>query len=176
MSRRYFQHHQCQNDFVGPLSVRKYEKLDPIWDVEVCRAVDRRAVEQSRALGNDYVGIDHLLLALLDPVAASSISMDLKNHEGLTYDRIFTLLQEVLVPVSSEPGLRYGGVLSYTPRLRQALERARSHAAFAQEEFSDWHFLYAILDEVDALQIWQISEVSESLNRLVTRLAEAPDP
>ena len=101
------------------------------------------AEREARALGHDYVGCEHLFLALLvDPVGRSAL-----ERAGLAVDRVKEYLEE-LVQSWSGPG---DGVRSPTPRLERVLDLASQWAHWTEvDEVGVEELLLAVLDSREA--------------------------
>jgi hypothetical protein len=129
------------------------------------RALDH-AAEQARELGHNYVGTEHLLLALLadgDGLAAHVLA-----ELAVTRD-------DVLVHgcVSSGDLARPYDCLAVQPRLKQALEHAQriAHALGHQIAGSE-HLLAGILAVPDALAVELLAHQGVSANRIRAELAQ----
>ena len=122
----------------GPLGRWAEEVSDGV------RAAMVAAQEEARGLGHDYIGTEHLLLALLaqtDGLAAASLAA-----LGVTREELVARTREVIsseAPNQCEP-------LGMAPRLKRALELARAEARrLGHRRVETEHLLLAIarLDE-----------------------------
>jgi ATP-dependent Clp protease ATP-binding subunit ClpC len=102
-----------------------------------------RADREARALGHDYVGCEHLFLALLADQEARSIL----EGAGLPVDRVKEHLKEV-AKTWCDPG---DGVRSPTPRLGRVLDLASQWAQVTEvPEVGVEELLLAVLDSREA--------------------------
>src|ERR671936_1513416 len=100
----------------GPLSSWPYRVTDTV------RAAMVVAQEESRELGHNYVGNEHLLLGLL--AQTDGMAADVLGGLGVTRQAIVSRTREVVGAGSP----RRWEALGVTPRLKRALELARAEA------------------------------------------------
>jgi len=103
----------------------------------------RRANEESLALSHEYIGVEHLLLAILK--GESTVAVKALEHLGVDYD---SALAEIEKAVPRGPPFVAFGLLPFTPRCKRIIDLAieearRSGHTFVDEE----HFLLAMLVE-----------------------------
>lgn len=110
---------------------------------KAARRLTIRADREARALGHDYVGCEHLFLALLADQEARSVL----EGAGLPVDRVEEHLKEV-AKTWSGPG---DGVRSPTPRLERVLDLASRWAHVTEvPEVGVEELLLAVLDSREA--------------------------
>jgi ATP-dependent Clp protease ATP-binding subunit ClpC len=101
---------------------------------ERLRKVFAYARDEAVRLGHEYVGTEHLLLALLREGAGGSATV--LRHLDIAPEQVRQRLDEIIVP---GPGLPTGPDLPYTSRAKKVLELAmvealRSHATVVDTE------------------------------------------
>jgi ATP-dependent Clp protease ATP-binding subunit ClpC len=110
------------------------------------RRVLSLGAEESRALGHDHLGTEHLLLGLIaegEGAAARSFA-----RLGVTLE---AARQQVQAELGGTPGTRSEGQLPVTPRARATLDAAPRQAMGLKDEGVDTeHILLALLIERDA--------------------------
>ena len=117
------------------------------WTAAANAALDR-AGEEARRLGHEYVGTEHVLLALAsaDDDRAGDILRDL----GVAADRILSTACMTPRPTSSRPP----GALAVMPRLKQALEHGRRLADGLDARAADTdHLLAGIVAISDSMAV-----------------------
>ena len=135
------------------------------------------AQDEARALGQMYVGTEHLLLALIkegDGIAAKALaSLDVTYDEALQTVRDLMSDPEEPVP---------GGHIPFTPRAKRVLEGAyRETMSHGQTYIATEHLLLGIVDEsngraMDALRQMGVSgdAVRNAVEGLVAKDHRAP--
>jgi hypothetical protein len=139
-----------------------------------CRETLDRAGEEARRLGHDYVGTEHLLLALLS--AEGSVAADVLRAVGITRERL--LSTSCMTPASGAEAAQ--AHLAFMPRLKQALEHARRIADGLEARHADTeHLLAGIVAVPDsmAVEILRRLRVSDAdvVSALAERLAVEPE-
>ena len=136
------------------------------WTPDVRRALDR-AVEEARALGHDYLGTEHVLLALVtDEGAVTAVVL---RELGVVRDRI-------LATSCMSPGP--GGAsprewLPLMPRLKQALEHSRRIADRLDSRLADReHLLAGIVAVSDSVAVEILRRLGVSTADVHAALAE----
>lgn len=121
---------------------------------KAARRLTIRADREARALGHDYVGCEHLFLALLaDPEGRS-----LLERAGLPVKQVEEHLRE-LAKSWSGPG---DGVRSPTPRLERVLDLASQWAHVAEAtEVGVEELLLAVLDSREASGVIEFALVKQ---------------
>jgi Clp amino terminal domain, pathogenicity island component len=136
------------------------------WAPAANDALDR-AGEEARRLGHDYVGTEHVLLALV--TAESGIAVEILRELGVSGDRM--LATRCMTPRAGdhEP-LDCLGVM---PRLKQALEHARRIADGLDVRLADTeHLLAGIVAVSDALAVEILRRLGVSVDDVRAALAE----
>jgi ATP-dependent Clp protease ATP-binding subunit ClpC len=94
---------------------------DPDHWTPAARDACTRAADEARGLAHDYVGTEHVLLAL---VSGDDLTADVLRDLGVTRDRM--LATSCMQPGHGEPAR--DRCLAVMPRLKQGLERSRQIA------------------------------------------------
>ncbi len=141
------------------------------------RKVMAIAQDEARALGQMYVGSEHLLLALLkvkDGVAFQALAkLDVTYEETLA-----TVVELTAEEIDSVPG----GHVPFTPRAKRVLESAyRETMTHGQTYIATEHLLLGIVAEgngraMDALRAMGLSAdaVRNAVNELISKDEDAP--
>jgi len=142
---------------------------------ERARRVVVLAQEESRLLGHNYIGTEHLLLGLLaerEGVAARALeSLD------ITLDAAREQVREIIGPGPQEAR----GHIPFTPRAKKILELSlREALQLGSEVISTEHLLLGLVDEgagVGAQIIERLGAPAPAVREAVIALAEAePEP
>lgn len=103
------------------------------------RRVLNLAQEQSREIGHDFIGTEHLLLALA--VESAGVAARALREYGITVDKLRA--QPQLRRAESDPGFED---LPYTPRARRALEYAlRESLGLGHKYIGTEHLLIGLI-------------------------------
>jgi ATP-dependent Clp protease ATP-binding subunit ClpA len=106
------------------------------------RQVVVSAQEEARDLDHNYIGTEHLLLALLvtsDPLASSSL-----HALGYTYDNVRAKVEEIIGRGKAPPG----GHIPFTPRAKKVLELSLREALHLKHNYiGTEHILLGVLRE-----------------------------
>jgi ATP-dependent Clp protease ATP-binding subunit ClpC len=133
------------------------------------------AQEESRLLGHNYIGTEHLLLGLLaerEGVAARALqSLD------ITLDAAREQVKEIIGPGAQEPR----GHIPFTPRAKKILELSlREALKLGSEVIGTEHLLLGLVDEgagVGAQILDRLGAPAPAVREAVISLAEAePEP
>ena len=138
---------------------------------ERARRVVVLAQEESRLLGHNYIGTEHLLLGLLaerEGVAARALqSLD------ITLDAAREQVQEIIGPGAQEPR----GHIPFTPRAKKILELSlREALKLGSEVIGTEHLLLGLVDEgagVGAQILDRLGAPAPAVREAVISLAEA---
>ena len=135
------------------------------------RAVVVLAQEESRLLGHNYIGTEHLLLGLLaerEGVAARAL-----ESLGVTLEAAREQVREIIGPGSEAPR----GHIPFTPRAKKILELSlREALRLGSEVISTEHLLLGLIDEGDgvgAQVLERLGAHSTEVRETVTGLAGA---
>jgi ATP-dependent Clp protease ATP-binding subunit ClpC len=113
---------------------------------ERARQVVVLAQDEARALRHNYVGTEHLLLALLRE--DTSRAAQVLDSFDVTHEEVVAQVARI-VGRGDEP---VGGEIPFTPRATRVLERALGEAdALGRKEVSTEHVLLALAREGDAV-------------------------
>jgi len=132
------------------------------------------AQEESRLLGHNYIGTEHLLLGLLaerEGVAARALrSLD------ITLDAAREQVREIIGPGAQEPR----GHIPFTPRAKKILELSlREALKLGSEVIGTEHLLLGLVDEgagVGAQILDRLGAPAPAVREAVIALAEAEPP
>jgi ATP-dependent Clp protease ATP-binding subunit ClpC len=142
---------------------------------ERARRVVVLAQEESRLLGHNYIGTEHLLLGLLaeqQGVAARAL-----RSLGITLDAAREQVREIIGPGQQE----VRGHIPFTPRAKKILELSlREALKLGSEVISTEHLLLGLVDEgagVGAQILERLGAAAPAVREAVIILAEAePEP
>lgn len=131
------------------------------------------AQEEARMLNHNYVGTEHLLLALTrDPGQAGQALTAQGVTRGGVRDHIIELIGAGLTKAN--------GHIPFTPRVKEVLENAvRIALQFADSSVRSGHLLQSLLiddDSVAGLTIAHAGATLEAIGDQLTELMTAPEP
>jgi ATP-dependent Clp protease ATP-binding subunit ClpC len=130
-----------------------------------------RAQEAARALDQDFVGTEHLMLGLLEADGTEAADA-LRRHE-IDVASLRRRLSDAL-PRGAEP-MVVRGILPLSPKAKQAVDGALTKARSAgSERVSTRLLLLALLDEADTQIVQSLRDEGADLDVLRRLLAEAP--
>jgi len=128
------------------------------------RSVVVLAQEESRLLGHNHIGTEHLLLGLLaerEGVAARAL-----ESLGVTLDAARQLVREIVGPDSEAAR----GHIPFTPRAKKILELSlREALSLGSEVISTEHLLLGLIDEGDGVG----AQILERLGAQNTKVRKA---
>ena len=131
------------------------------------RHVLDHAVQQAQALDHDYVGTEHLLLALL--TGPGGVATQVLRDMGVSRDRVF---DELPGPCPDRPT----GDRKVMPRFKQALEYSQRIArALGQQVADTEHLLAGVLAVPDALAVEILKRQNVSATDARAALAQRLD-
>jgi ATP-dependent Clp protease ATP-binding subunit ClpC len=138
---------------------------------ERARRVVVLAQEESRLLGHNYIGTEHLLLGLLaekEGVAARAL-----ESLNVTLEAAREQVLEIIGPGQPQPS----GHIPFTPRAKKILELSLREALTTGSEVIDTqHLLLGLIDEGDGVgaQILQrLGATTQAVREAVTTLADS---
>jgi ATP-dependent Clp protease ATP-binding subunit ClpC len=138
---------------------------------ERSRRVVVLAQEESRLLGHNYIGTEHLLLGLLaeqEGVAARAL-----ESLNVTLNAAREQVEEIIGPGQQHPH----GHIPFTPRAKKILELSLREALTTGSEVIDTqHLLLGLIDEGDGVgaQILQrLGATTQAVREAVTTLADS---
>jgi hypothetical protein len=137
------------------------------------QAVLGDAREQARALGQESVGTEHLLLALFD--SEGSMAAQLFEDVGLNRESVLAKLSAdpATGTESSQGSQSVSGEIGYSPRARTALRNALEEALKLGHNYvGTEHLLLALYDDPDALGARTLTSLGVSYDDLTKRLAD----
>jgi hypothetical protein len=139
------------------------------WSPAVHAALDR-AGEQAHALGHDYIGTEHVLVALVS--AERGIAGEVLRELGVDPERMLATRCMAPGPGDREPP----ECVSIMPRLKQALERSRTIAAGLDVRPPDTeHVLAGIVAISDSMAVEILRRLGVSAADVRAALAERLD-
>jgi hypothetical protein len=107
------------------------------------RRVVVRAQEEARSLDHDYIGTEHLLLAMLNP-GTGGIAAEALLAAGITPERARAEVLEIVGPGGSPPS----GHIPFTSRAKKVLELSlREALEVGDEELGSEHILLGVIRE-----------------------------
>ena len=119
--------------------------------------------EKARELGCDYVGTEHILLAMLED--ESNVASNILGRRGLTQEMIEEGIRELMEEENPDP---YEGDPQFTPRSRKVLDKSfREAARYNSALVGTEHILLAILTEFDSYAVKCITELGINVNTLL---------
>jgi hypothetical protein len=136
------------------------------WTPDVRRALDT-AGQEARGLDHDYIGTEHVLLALAG--AETGVAAEVLRALGVSRDRM--LATSCMRPAPS--GLSPQACLPLMPRLKQALEHSRRIADGLEAELADnEHLLAGIVAVPDSMAVEILRRLGVSVADVHAALAE----
>jgi ATP-dependent Clp protease ATP-binding subunit ClpC len=142
-----------------------------VFSTQLRGALDR-AQEAARALDQDFVGTEHLMLGLLEGDATTEAADALRRHE-IDVASLRRRLSGAL-PRGADPVV-VRGILPLSPKAYQCVDWALTKARSAcSERVSTRLLLLALLDEADTQIIQSLRDEGADLDVLRRLLAEQP--
>ncbi|MGO9873648.1 MAG: Clp protease N-terminal domain-containing protein [Acidimicrobiia bacterium] len=131
------------------------------------QAVMRSSADQARALGHGYVGTEHLLLALFEPV--ESVAAQVMSETGITYARceaqILTYTPKGPRAVTAKP--------PFTPKAVDVLRRANDQALQLGHNYvGTEHLLLSLFGDADALSAKTLTALDVGYDDIRDRIIE----
>src|SRR4051812_6592330 len=132
-----------------------------------CRQALDRAVGEASSLRHDYVGTEHVLLALVS--AEAGVASDVLRSVGITRERM--LATSCMKPAPRDQEVH--ACLAFMPRLEQALEQSRRIAEALDARLADTeHLLAGIVAVTDSMAVELLRRLGVSDADVVRALAE----
>jgi ATP-dependent Clp protease ATP-binding subunit ClpC len=129
------------------------------------------AQEESRLLGHDYIGTEHLLLGLL--AERAGVAARALQSLDITLDAAREQVKEIIGPGAQEPR----GHIPFTPRAKKILELSlREALKLGSEVIGTEHLLLGLVDEgagVGAQILDRLGAPAPAVREAVLSLAEA---
>jgi hypothetical protein len=136
------------------------------WTPDVRRALDT-AGQEARALGHDYIGTEHVLVALVS--AERGLAATVLRDLGIDRDRVLSTSCMSPGPEHYTPQV----CLPLMPRLKQALEHSRRIADGLDVELADRkHLLAGIVAVSDSMAVEILRRLGVSSAQVHAALAE----
>lgn len=122
----------------------------------------RLAAEMASALGQGYVGTEHILLGLIRE-GTSAAAQILANH-GVEEDRVLALIQQLIAPMTPVRMADRGG---YSPRAARVLENSyREAVQFKSPLIGTEHILIAMLKDSECSAARLINTMNVNIQRM----------
>ncbi len=122
----------------------------------------RQAVGVANALGQGYVGTEHILTGLIRE-GTSAAAQILINH-GATEERVLNLIEQLIAPAAPVHMADRGG---YSPRAARVLENSyREAAQFKASRIGTEHILIAILKDSECSAAKLLSTMNVNIQRV----------
>jgi ATP-dependent Clp protease ATP-binding subunit ClpA len=135
------------------------------WSPDAREALER-AGEESRALRHDYIGTEHVLLALL---SRRGMAAEVLGDHGVTRERIFAT--DCMQPATDDRA--HDECVSIMPRLKQALEHSRRVADLLGADVADpEHLLAGVLAVRDSMAVEILGRLGARPDDILRGLAE----
>ena len=126
----------------------------------------RLAVSMAEALGQGYVGTEHILLGLIRE-GTSAAAQVLANH-GIEEDRVLALIEKLIAPASPVHMAEPGG---YSPRAARVLEASyREAMQFKSPLIGTEHILIAILKDSECSAARLLATMNVNIQRMYVDL------
>jgi hypothetical protein len=139
------------------------------WTPEVRRTLDI-AGHEARALGHDYIGTEHVLVALVSSEGGSATTV----LQGLGVERDRILATSCMSPGSGHDAPHE--CLPLMPRLKQALEHSRRIADGLDARLADnEHLLAGLVAVSDSMAVEILRRLGVSVADVIAALAERMD-
>ena len=121
------------------------------------------AKEKAAELGCDYVGSEHILLAIMSD--GTNVAANILEKRGLNQELIEGGIREIM---EGSGAAAYEGDPKFTPRSRKILDKSfREAARYNSALVGTEHILLAILTEFDSYAVKCLSEIGMNINTLV---------
>ena len=126
----------------------------------------RLAVSMAEALGQGYVGTEHILLGLIRE-GTSAAAQVLANH-GIEEDRVLALIEKLIAPASPVHMAEPGG---YSPRAARVLEASyREAMQFKSPLIGTEHILIAMLKDSECSAARLLATMNVNIQRMYVDL------
>lgn len=167
----------AQQRFVAPKSAHRRSSMFERFD-DQSRAALSEAQEAARCLAHNYVGTEHLLLALLSCPGGDAARV-LKGL-GLTEEAVRARVEEIIGRGTTVPA----GAIPFTPRAKLVLQLAVNEAkAIGDGNAGSGHILLALLREGQGVAVQALTQlgyppsvVCERLSTVFGRPVSVDDP
>ncbi len=131
---------------------------------QACRVVVR-ARDEARALNHNWIGTEHLMLALIGE--DSGMAAQVLESLGVSLDEARWLVEETIGWVEQAPS----GQIQFTPRAAKVLEMA-SGQAVGYDHIETWHILLGLLREVDGVGAMVLFTLGADQYRVSLRVSQ----
>lgn len=127
------------------------------------------ADEDAALLNHGYIGVEHLLLGLLDDEGGGQAARVLRSF-GVTRASVLERLERRLEPEEERPTEQR----PFTPRVRRVFELSQ-HDARDRDHISTGHLLLAIVEEGGGIAVHILADRAPGLDALRAEIQEALD-
>ena len=129
---------------------------------QACRAVVR-ARDEARTLNHNWIGTEHLMLALIGE--GSGMAAQVLESLGIRLEAARWLVEMIIGRVEQAPS----GQLQFTPRATKVLEMA-SGLSHGYDHVGSWHILLGLLREGDGVGAMVLVTLGADQNRVGLRV------
>jgi len=131
---------------------------------QACRAVVR-ARDEARTLNHNWIGTEHLMLALIGE--GSGMAAQVLESLGIRLEAARWLVEMIIGRVEQAPS----GQLQFTPRATKVLEMA-SGLSHGYDHVGSWHILLGLLREGDGVGAMVLVTLGADQNRVGLRVTQ----
>lgn len=131
---------------------------------QACRAVVR-ARDEARTLNHNWIGTEHLMLALIGE--GSGMAAQVLESLGIRLEAARWLVEMIIGRVEQAPS----GQLQFTPRATKVLEMA-SGLSHGYDHVGSWHILLGLLREGDGVGAMVLVTLGTDQNRVGLRVTQ----
>jgi ATP-dependent Clp protease ATP-binding subunit ClpA len=131
-----------------------------------------RAQEEARSLGHNYIGTEHLLLAILQ-AGRDDVARDVLNEAGVSHDGV---RRDVLAVVGEGEGAQPGHI-PFTPRSKKVLELSLREALRLRDKLiTPAHILLGIIREGEGMAAQLMTKQGVDLQQLRQEIVDTIAP
>jgi len=131
---------------------------------QACRVVVR-ARDEARTLNHNWIGTEHLMLALIGE--GSGMAAQVLESLGITLDAAGWLVEVIIGRAGQAPS----GQIRFTPRAAKVLELA-SGLSHGYDHVGSWHILLGLLHEGDGVGAMVLITLGADQNRVGLRVTQ----
>ena len=131
---------------------------------QACRVVVR-ARDEARTLNHNWIGTEHLMLALIGE--GSGMAAQVLESLGIRLEAARWLVEMIIGRVEQAPS----GQLQFTPRATKVLEMA-SGLSHGYDHVGSWHILLGLLREGDGVGAMVLVTLGADQNRVGLRVTQ----
>ena len=136
---------------------------------ESAQNVLKQAKKYARSLGQNYVGTEHLLLALLNET--SGMASGILSDAGLDDKRLLEMIDQLIAPGSDVAIAERDG---FSPKAEEVLSNARREAVrFESERVGTEHILIALIKAGDCISTRLLNTLGVNIQHLYVQILTA---